>query len=241
MATPAWAALEADLRRRIAAGELVDVFPGELSLAAEYSVSRHTVREALRRLRAEGLVVAARGRVSRVARPGEITHPLGAVYSLFAAVEAAGRHTASRELTREVVTDPATARRLRRGPGTRLFHLERLRLADGEPLAIDHVWLPATRVAAMHDADFEHSGYYDELAARCGIRLSGGTERIRAVVPTDEQRDRLGVGADVACLEVDRIGTVDGRPFEQRLTVIRGDRFTMTAAFSARDGYHLSS
>ncbi len=92
----------------------------------------------------------------------------------------------------------------------------------------------------MVESDFERAGLYDELATRCGIRLSGGHERIRAVVPDEDQRARLGIGPGVAGFEVDRIGTVAGRPFEQRLTVIRGDRFTMTAAFSARDGYRLS-
>ena len=68
-ATPLWVQLLADLRRRLGAGEFSDAFPGELALVAEYRVSRHTVREALRRLREEGLVVAERGRPPRLASP----------------------------------------------------------------------------------------------------------------------------------------------------------------------------
>ncbi|GAY10961.1 GntR family transcriptional regulator [Pseudonocardia sp. N23] len=42
--------------------EFADAFPGELALAREYDISRHTVREALGRLRREGVVSADRGR-----------------------------------------------------------------------------------------------------------------------------------------------------------------------------------
>jgi len=48
--------LLADLRRRLARDDFATAFPGELALVAEYGVSRHTVREAVRRLRDEGLV-----------------------------------------------------------------------------------------------------------------------------------------------------------------------------------------
>jgi hypothetical protein len=40
-----------DLRTRLERGEFTDSFPGEHELRAQYGVSRHTVREALRELR----------------------------------------------------------------------------------------------------------------------------------------------------------------------------------------------
>ena len=64
-------------------------FPGEMALVADYGVSRHTVRSALRELRAEGVVLAERGRRPRVVGQTAITQPLGALYSLFASVESA--------------------------------------------------------------------------------------------------------------------------------------------------------
>ena len=48
------------------------------------------------------------------------------------------------------------------------------------------------------------SGLYDELAARCGVSLVGGRERISAVLPTDEDRKLLEVPADVACFQIER-------------------------------------
>lgn len=66
---------------------------------------------------------------------------------------------------------------------TPLFRLERLRLAGEEPLALDTVWLPADIGAPLLEADFTHTALYDELAARAGVRLDGGREHIRGVVP----------------------------------------------------------
>ena len=68
-ATPLWEQLLTDLRRRLDHDEFAVAFPGELALVAQYGVSRHTVREAVRRLREEGLVIAGRGRTPRRAEP----------------------------------------------------------------------------------------------------------------------------------------------------------------------------
>ncbi len=237
-ALPLWAQLHADLVRRLDEGAFAGAFPGELALVTEYGVSRHTVREALRRLRQEGVVVAERGRAPRLAVP-EIEQPLGALYSLFASVEAAGLEQRSVVRALDVRVDPEVSDRLELAADTPLLFLERLRMAGEEPLAMDRVWLPADVAAPLLDADFTHTALYDELARRTGLRLTGGRERIRAVVPDRSERRLLGVGAGVAAFAIDRLGSADGRPVEWRHTLVRGDRFSVSARYSQRTGYHL--
>lgn len=239
-ALPLWAQVHADLVRRMEDGEFQRAFPGEHALVEAYGVSRHTVREALRRLRAEGVVVAERGRAPRLAEPAEIEQPLGALYSLFASVEAAGQRQRSIVRALDVRADGVVAARLGLEESTPLLHLERLRLADEQPLALDRVWLPASAAAPLLDADFEHTALYDELAARCGIRLTAGREHIRAVVPTPAERRLLGVERGVAAFAIDRLAARGRRPLEWRRTLVRGDRFAVVAQFSAQDGYELS-
>ncbi|MBO0818600.1 MAG: GntR family transcriptional regulator, partial [Actinobacteria bacterium] len=166
--TPLWAQLRADLHRRLAAGAFGQEFPGELALAGEYRVSRHTVRAALHQLRADGIVEAARGRRPRVAGQTAIMQPLGALYSLFASVEAAGLRQTSIVRARDLIADDVIADRLGLAAGAPLFRLERLRLAGGEPLALDTVWLPGDLGAPLLAADFTHTALYDELASRAG-------------------------------------------------------------------------
>jgi GntR family transcriptional regulator len=237
---PLWAQLRADLQRRLAAGAFSDSFPGELALVAEYAISRHTVRTALREIRADGIVVAERGRRPRVAPPATITQPLGALYSLFASVESAGLHQASIVRARDLRADGVIADRLGLEASTPLFRLERLRLAGGEPLALDTVWLPAEIAAPLMEADFTHTALYDELAARTGVRLESGREHIRAVVPTPAERRLLEIPPATAALAIDRLSQAGGRPVEVRQTLIRGDRFALLAEFSARTGYQLT-
>ena len=237
---PLWAQLDADLRRRLDTGEFADAFPAEHALVAQYAVSRQTVREALRRLRAEGLVTAERGRAPRLGPQPQFSQPLGALYSLFSSVEARGTEQRSAVRRLELTHDGTVAARLGLEESTPLLFLERLRLADGEPLALDRVWLPAELARPLLRADFSHTSLYDELATRCGVRLSGGQEQLRAVIGSAAERRSLQVGAGVALLAIDRTSCAGGVPVEWRQTLVRGDRFTVTASFSPSNGPHIA-
>lgn len=236
---PLWAQLLADLRQRLNSGEFDVAFPGELALVADYQVSRHTVRDALRRLRAEGLVVAERGRRPRLAPTPELTQPLGALYSLFALVEEAGLEQRSIVRRLDVRADGVAAARLGLEESTPLVHLERLRLAGGEPLAVDRAWLPAQLAAPILSADFIRTGLYDQLVARADLRVTGGSENLSAVVPTESERALLTIGPTTGAFAIDRLGTAGDRPVEWRQTLVRGDRFSVAAEFSDRAGYRL--
>ena len=230
---PLWAALLADVRERLAAGEFDDAFPGELALVEQYGVSRHTVREALRHLRAEGTVTAARGRKPRLAPP-EVEQQLGAMSSLFAAVEAAGLEQRSVVRALQVRADGVIATRMQLEESTPLVYLERLRLAGEEPLALDRVWLPADLARPLLDVDFTYTALYTELLVHCGLRLTGGREQVRAVVPNRGERALLHVPTGVALLAVERTGCLHGRPVEHRHTLVRGDRFAITAELTGK-------
>lgn len=236
---PLWAQLHTDLVRRLDAGEFGEVFPSESTLVAEYEVSRQTVREALRRLRETGVVSSGPGRSSRVVPETEIEQPLGVLYSLFDSVSSSGRVPTSVVRTLDVRRDAVVAARLGLDETSPLVHLERLRRSDGEPLATDRVWLPADLAAGLLDADLATFGLYDQLAERCGIRLTGGREHIVAVIPTKAERAELALPEGVAAFAVDRLGCAGGRPVEWRHTLIRADRFSVTADFSQRGGYRL--
>jgi len=238
---PLWAQLRDELRRRLAGGAFRERFPGELDLMAEYAVSRHTVRSALRELRTEGIVIAERGRRPRLAGHAPIAQPLGALYSLFASVESAGLRQTSIVRAREICDDAVIADRLDLEASTPLFRLERLRLAGGEPLALDTVWLPAGIAGALLDADFTHTAHYDELASRSGVHITGGRETIRAVAPTRAQQRLLAIPASAGAFAINRIGHAAGQPVEWRRTLIRGDRFSLVAEFSSRAGYQMDS
>jgi GntR family transcriptional regulator len=235
---PLWAQLQQELNRRLGAGAFTDGFPPEMELVSQYEVSRHTVREALRRLRDAGVLDSARGRATQVR--SDIEQPLGSLYSLFREVEARGMVQASIVLAQRLEPDAAAAAALDLDATAPLFYLERVRLADGEPLAHDRVWMPAQLSQPLLTADFRHAALYDELAARCGVRLTGGQEKISAVVPNPTERALLKVPRGVACLSVERTGCVNAAPVERRITLVRGDRWSVLADWSTR-GYSVGA
>lgn len=232
--SPLWAQLLDDLVRRLEANAFVEKFPSEHELVAEYEVSRHTVREALRRLRETGVIKSHRGRLT--VRQASIEQPLGALYSLFREVEARGMEQRSVVLARDMRADVDAARVLQVPEDTSLVYVERLRYADDQPLAWDRTWLPLEVGERLFEADLTHSGLYDELR-QAEIVLTGGREHIEGVVPTAAQRRLLGIPSGVAALAISRTGCMKGRPVEWRQTLVRADRFSLSAEWSATRSY----
>jgi GntR family transcriptional regulator len=223
---PLWAQLHGELLRRLGAGDFDEDFPGEHEIQQTYDVSRHTVREALRRIRDAGLVESGRGRPSRV-RSSALELGLGTLYSLFREVESLGMEQRSSVLTVELATSPVAALELEVPVTEALFHLERVRFADGTPLAHDQVWLPARVGRPLLGSDFERASLYEELERHGGRRPDGGRERITAVVLDEAMSRALAAPSGIAGLQVQRVGLVDGSPMEYRLTTVRGDRYAL--------------
>ena len=228
-----WRLLLDDLRDRLGRGEFTQRFPGELDLAEQYGVSRYTVREALRHLRSEGVLTVTPGRRTVVSPVGAVIEQRsGTVYSLFSAVEGTGREQISVVRALDVRADGVVAARLGLEESTPLFHLERLRLADGEPLALDRVWLPAAVGEPLLEVDFRHAGLYDRLLAATGIEVSGGEETIQAVIPSPAEHRTLHLAPPSAAFFVQRTGTSHDMPVEWRQMLIRADRFTLTSTLT---------
>lgn len=231
---PLWQQVLDDLEERLASGDITDRFPTDRELVERYGVSRHTVREAVRRLRARGMVERHRGRGSFV-RPDRLQQPVGTLYSLFQEVERDGKQQRSDVLAFDRRTDPDIARELGLPRSAELIHLSRVRYADDEPLALDDVWLPAELAAPILEADMTHTALYDELAERCGIRVDATEELIEPVIPDDDCRALLGTEAGEALFRIERRGFLEGRLIEWRITLIRGGRFSFVSSWR-RDG-----
>ncbi|MGH1505872.1 MAG: GntR family transcriptional regulator [Acidimicrobiales bacterium] len=229
---PLWAQLEADLRRRLEAGEFDDRFPTDLELTESYAVSRHTVREAVRHLNKTGLLKRERGRGTVVNR-SEFEQSLGTLYSLFQSVESAGVEQESELLRLELVTDAAAAHRLGLDEVADLLLLERLRKAGGAPLAVDRIWLAGELAGPLLDVDWSHTALYTELA-KAGMPVPNqGWERLTPIVPAAGDRALLELRRSDAAFHLERLGSRDGQPVEWRSTTIRGDRYRFVTEWSA--------
>lgn len=234
---PLWAQLLTVLRRRIDAGDYREGFPTDAKLAAEFDLSRHTVREAVRRLQDDGVVDRRRG-IGTFVSPLAVEHSIGTMYSLFRSIEAQGRSQRSDLLDLSTTADADVATRLALPAHADLVRVERLRRVDGEPLAHDVSWLPVDVARPLLDVDFTHTALYDELARTCGVHVDSGTEWIQATAPGKAERDLLGMRQRGAVLRIERLVRAAGRPIEWRRTIVRGDVYTIVAQWSPTVRYN---
>jgi len=229
---PLWAQLERELRRRLELGHFAARFPTDRELMEVYGVSRHTARHAVQGLGADGIVRRSRG-IGTMVDDGRLEQSLGSLYSLFRVVEDAGHEQSSTVLALHESPDVEAAMELGLDADAPLIHLDRLRLAAGEVLALDRVRLDAELARCLLTVDFTHTALYDELEASGIGRPSSGYERITPAIATGADADLLDVPRGSAVFRVARIGCVDGRPIEHRVTLLRGDRASFVADWRA--------
>lgn len=222
---PLWAQLEHDLRRRLEGGEFDEgFFPTDQDLTETYNVSRHTVREAIRHLNKTGLLKRERGRGTVVNR-AEFEQSMGTLYSLFQSVESSGVEQTSEVLQLEMVVDSVAAAHLEVPEDTNLLFLARVRLAGGQPLAVDRAWLPGIDVERFAAVDWSRTALYAELS-KLGLPVPNqGWERLTPVLPSPDDRKLLDLRKVDAAFFLERLGTRDGEILEWRTTTVRGDRF----------------
>lgn len=228
---PLWAQVLADIRTRLDAGEFANGFPAERELVEQYGISRHTMRDAMRRLHTEGLIDRERGRGTFV-RQQTIEQRTGALYSLFRSIEDQGFEQRSKVLTLEQRCDRGVATRLGVAASTSFVYLHRLRNADDTPIATDELWLPAKMAMPLLTADFEHTSVYAELERRCNVRPGAGWERVHPIMPTRQERTMLAISAKEPAFLVERFTSHQGRPLEWRRTIIRGDLYTFLTSWT---------
>lgn len=227
---PRWRQMADELRYRIDAGQYEDGFPGELDLAAEFSVSRGTARAALRPLREAGLISASPGRRSQITQIDPASK-YGAIYSLHDLIVGSGMKPRSIVLQQHLTADPAAAIRLGTPPEESMFHLARLRLADDKPVAFDEVFSPSSVAGPLIGVDFSYAPFYRELGVRCGVTVQGGSEQIQAVSAGGRFAELLVCAPETPLLLVERLACSNGQTVEYRRTYFLGDRFRVARPF----------
>jgi len=133
MGVPLHERIASSLRERINSGELAagDRLPSEAELQATWGASRVPVRQALGRLRAEGLIAGGRGR-SPVVQPRPVTQPFDTMMSFSSWARLIGRVPGQRtiEIARRGA-DAHIAQHLEISEGEPIVQLLRLRTIDG--------------------------------------------------------------------------------------------------------------
>ena len=216
-----------DLKAALDAREWVpgDQLPTERDLAERYGCSLITVRRALGELVREQRLERTRGRGTFVLHP-RIDRDIEGHLSFTEEMHLRGLEPATRLIAaRPEFASVAVAAALSLEPGSPVLYLERLRLADGEPLLLEQVNLPAERFPGLLASDLERGSLYDLLADRFGTHVARARELLEPIgLPAREAR-LLGCRRGTPALLIEGIAaTADGTPVEFGRTYVRGDR-----------------
>lgn len=218
-------ALLADIRDR----QPHAMLPTERELAAAYGVSRATVRQALDWLQDGGVVYRVQGAGTFVAGP--LISKTLSLTSFTEDMTARGLRPASRLIAAdELPAGAMVGDDLGIEPHEPVIRLSRVRLADGVPICLETVHLPAARVRGLLDHDLTGS-LYEILAGVYHLKVMRAEQVVQAIVLDHGEAALLGTPAGSPALRVRRIGLDDrDRPLECTTTVYRGDRYDLRFA-----------
>ena len=199
--------------------------PAERELCTIFGVSRITARQAMTELAHSKLVIRRQGQGTFVAET-KVNSSLLGFFSLSEALKAQGLLVATRVVTQGLVTPTvATATTLGLAPGEKVFELVRVRLLDGEPLALETSELSARRFPGLDRGDFGARSLYGVLRSDYGVQLAHARETLEPILPSREEMQLLGQTTTAPAILLLRTTFDAGETaVEVARAIIRGDR-----------------
>ncbi|MFF5406403.1 GntR family transcriptional regulator [Streptomyces misionensis] len=203
--------------------------PAERLLAVRFDTSRTTVRQALQELVGEGRLDRIQGKGTFVAQP-KLYRTLQ-LTSHTEDMRAQGLAPASQVLdVGEVPADARLAELLGTAVGEPVLRIERLRLASGEPMAIETTHLSARRFPGLRGVLDSCPSLYTALAEVYGVRLTSADETIETSLSTPREAELLATDVGLPMLLLSRHSRdAEGSPVEWVRAVYRGSRYKFVA------------
>lgn len=217
------------LRERIASGAYgVAGLPGEQSLAAEFGVSRVTLRRALAALAEDGLIARRRGSGTFLTGAREPGPLVSDVADVLAHLVEMGRSTDVRLIDCATVQPPpAIAQALRLEGDMRTQMSRRVRLIDGEPFSFLIAHVPQRLAQTYSEVELAGQPLL-ALLERAGASVDRAQQTIGAELAAPDVAAALGVDAGAPLLSLTRVAfDVNGAGIEHLRALYRPDRYSL--------------
>jgi len=225
---PMYQQLQDILKRKIVSEEwpVGTLIPTEQELIQEYQVSRTTVREAIIELVNQGLLQKKQGKGTLV-MASRVEEQLEKLTGFAEEVVEKGYKHSARLLFGEFRKNCFYELALLGLPDdAAVFFIDRIRLADNEPIAYERSCWPEDIGRLLQQEDLNTAAFYKVLEEKHGIILKEANETIHAVNATQSEADMLGIRPGEALLERRRVSyDIYGRAIEHTKTRYRSDKY----------------
>lgn len=213
-----------------------DLIPSESELQEEYNVSRITIRRAIQELVQEGHLYTRQGRGTFVSRP-KVSQELNLITSWAETMAAMGMRPETKRIEYFVEPAPVNIARLLNIPiGDKVYRIERLRYADGEPTCIMTNYLSPAVVPGLLDKGLKSESLYETLEKHYSIVLSRAEETVEAKAAKASEAELLNIkrGAPLLCATRVTYDITD-RPVEVVISITRADRYSYKIRMTGRN------
>ncbi len=227
---PLYLQLASLIRRCISSGLLKpgDQLPSEAELCQHFSVSRSTVRLALKEVDEQGLIRRKQGRGSFVAEP-KLFRRSENIYSFTSEATAMGRTPSSRLLSFEIILPSAEVRELLelQDASVEVYHFSRIRLVDDSPLMLETSFYPCYIYPGLTPELLQTHSFYSLLFEH-GIIPAAAMDTYEAIRLDKKEAELLEAKPGSAGFHHQRITRMEsGEAFELTQSIMRGDRMRL--------------
>ncbi|KIE21960.1 hypothetical protein SE23_07060 [Vibrio sinaloensis] len=203
-----------------------DMLPPENSLLETYGVSRMTVRKALTLLVEQDLLYRVKGRGTFVKKHKSAVHDAFYLSGFYAEVKAQGKEPTTEIITFEVQEpDALVASKLEIDEHDKVYHIERLRLIDGEPEMLERTYLPLSLFSDL-TVDAMRGSKYEYIEAK-GLKIAQSKQTVMPEIADKKVNKLLGVEDESPLLKVLSVGEFDnGTVFEYSVNYFRLNQYS---------------
>ena len=200
--------------------------PGEPELCRMFDVSRTVIRQALRELEYEGLIIRKKGKGTFVAEPKIKESLFQELTGFYQDMVTKGLTPISKVLKQEVM--PASTKiagYLNLKAGAPVIKIDRLRFVEDEPIVLVTTYLPQHLCPKLVEIDLANQSLYAFLESQYGIQITRGHRTIEAVPANELEAEFLKTKKGAPLILLDSVSYLaDGTPIEYYHALHRGDR-----------------
>jgi GntR family transcriptional regulator len=230
---PLYVKIRESLRQQITSGELAmgQKLPSEDELAAQFGVSRMTVRQGITDLIDEGLLYRRHGVGTFVTYP-HVERDHTRLTNFFENSDAKGIKAKASVITLEVLTaKPKAVKALYLKEGDSVIRIKTLRYADDIPVTVHDAYIPYKLFSGILDLGRQalETQPLWTIFESFGYRVKSAVQRLEAREADEELARLMEIEEGAPILFKERtVYSDDGTPVEFTHCYNRGDRYSLT-------------